>query len=76
MRARSEQLSKEIDPQTAEQLIMYSLGKGSIDGLDSRVRHLTQFGLLAALVLGEQFDDSGLEEFLAEARKIADQWIS
>jgi hypothetical protein len=75
VRARSEQLSKEIDQQIAEQLIMYSLGKGSIDGLDSRVRHLTQFGLLTALVLAERFDDASLDEFLAEARKIADQWI-
>lgn len=76
VRARSETLSDEIDPRIAERLIQYSLGKGSISGMDGRVRLATQLLLLTALIIDEQLDDAGLDEFLAEARKIADQWIS
>jgi hypothetical protein len=31
--------------------------------------------LLAALVADEDFDDAGLDAFLGEVRKLADQWI-
>lgn len=76
VRARSEQLSNDIDPRIAEQLILYSLGTGSISGIESRVRLATQLILLTALIVDEQLDDAGLDDFMAEARKIADQWIA
>ncbi|MBE1606001.1 hypothetical protein [Actinopolymorpha pittospori] len=48
----------------------------SAAGLDSETRVSTQFLLLGALVADEQFDDSGLDGFMAEARVIADKWTS
>jgi hypothetical protein len=31
---------------------------------------------MVAIVYGENLDDAGLDAFLAEARKLADQWLA
>jgi hypothetical protein len=76
LRSRTDELSEAIDPHVAERLIRHSLGEGSIADLDDRTVAGTQFLLLAGLVADEQFDDAGLESFMAEVRKLADQWTS
>jgi hypothetical protein len=45
-----------------------------IDDIDGRTKGATQMLLLAALVADEKFDDAGLDEFLSEARELADAW--
>lgn len=54
----------------------HALGDGSIAGLDDETVIGTQILILSALVSDEQFDDAGLDQFMAEVRKLADQWAS
>lgn len=75
VRAKSERLSK-IDPLTAERLIRHSLGEGSIADLDNETVISNQFLLLGALIVDEQLNEAGLDQFLAEARTVADEWTS
>jgi hypothetical protein len=74
VRSRSERVGETLDPRVAEQLIRAVLGDGSIDNLDDKVRFGTEIILLAALIADEQLDDAGLDEFIAEARRLADRW--
>jgi hypothetical protein len=76
VRARSDKLAEDIDPTVAERLIQDSLGRGSVDDIDGKIRLGTRFLLLAALIVDEQLDGRGIAAFLAEARKLADQWLS
>lgn len=76
VRARSERLADQIDPDVAERLILHSLGEGSIADIDDETVIGTQFTLLAALIVDANLGDSGLDEFLAEARALADEWVS
>jgi hypothetical protein len=76
VRARSDKLAEDIDPTVAERLIQDSLGRGSVDDIDGRTRLGTRFLLLAALIVDEQLDERGVEAFVAEARKVADRWLS
>lgn len=73
IRARSDRLS-EIDSHAAERLIRACLGDGSVDDLDDKTRFGTEIVLLAGLIVDEHLDDAGLDEFLGEARKLADRW--
>ncbi len=47
-----------------------------IRDIDPSTRLGTQFLLLTALIADEHLDPAGLDEFLAGARDLADQWIS
>jgi hypothetical protein len=76
VRAQSENLSRDLNPNVAERLIRAVLGQGSIDDLDDKTRFGTEIILLGALVAERSLDDAELDEFLAEARKLADEWIS
>jgi hypothetical protein len=75
VRARSENLEEQLDPRAGERLIRAVLGDGSIDDLDDKTRFGTEIVLLGALIADEQLDDAGLDDYLAEARKLADGWI-
>jgi hypothetical protein len=75
LRARSEGLAEDIDPRTAERLILAVYTDEEIDDLDSKTRLGTQFLLLAALVIDEKFSDAELDVFIADARALADEWI-
>jgi len=66
----------ELDPKVAEQLVLAVLGNGSAEGLDEEAKAVAQITLLTTLVLDEDLDDAGLDEFLKEARKIADSTAS
>lgn len=76
VRSRTKKASEAIGPETAERLILKVLGQGSIQDLDARAAMTAKQYLLAALVIDEQLDDAGMDAFLAQARKLADQWLA
>jgi hypothetical protein len=76
VRSRFDEAAEAIDPQTGERLILKALGRGSAADLDPKTAFWARHFLLAALIADEQLDDAGLDEFLGEARKIADQWLA
>ena len=57
-------------------MIRHALGEGSIRDLDDDTVIGAQIVILSALIADEQFDDASLDQFMAEARKLADQWAS
>jgi hypothetical protein len=76
VRSRSCQVADKIDPVIAERVIMGVLADDSLDDIDPRKSFETQLVLMAAIVGGENLDDAGLDAFLAQARKLADQWLA
>ena len=76
MRARSDRLAAELDPDAAERVINAVLGHGSIRDLDKEVVTRAKLMLLAALVADARLDDAALDESLAAARKLADQLMN
>ncbi|HXL93516.1 MAG TPA: hypothetical protein VN969_31680 [Streptosporangiaceae bacterium] len=75
VRARSE-ATAQIDPRTAERVILAVYTDEQIDDIDPRTSFETQLVLLAALIADAGYDTPALDEFLAEARQVADQWLS
>ena len=73
VRSRSEGLSDKIDPSVAERLIRAVYTEEEIDDLDGETVLGTEFLLLAALIVDEQFDAAELDEFLLGARELADR---
>jgi hypothetical protein len=76
VRSRSPQVADKIDPVIAERVVMGVLADDSLDDVDARKSFETQLVLMAAIVGGENLDDAGLDAFLAQARKLADQWLA
>lgn len=76
LRARSDRLAQEIDPQTAERLIRAALTDEDISDLNDQVKGRVYTVVLAALVADEHFDDAQLDAFVTEARHLANRWIS
>lgn len=76
VRARSERLSDAIDPLTAERVIRAVYTAESVDDVDDRTMGATQIVLLTALIADAHLDDAGLDDFMAAARGLADQWLS
>jgi hypothetical protein len=74
VRARSDELSAELDSSAAERLIRAMLTDEDIDEIDPATRANTQFLLLYPLVEDAYLDEAGLDDLLAEARKLADEW--
>jgi hypothetical protein len=75
VRARSDKLADEIDPQVAERLIRDVLKVGGPPDLDGKAKFAAQFHLLTAMVVDAKYDDTGLDDFLAKTRRLADQWL-
>ena len=75
-RARFDQDGSQIDPRAAERMIRAVYTDEPIDDIDSAAKGRTQIILLAALINSEQLDDAGLDAFLGDARKLADQWLA
>jgi hypothetical protein len=72
-RSRFRELADEIDPLAAEALIQAALGDvTAAQDLDPRAKG-AQVPLLRQLVDEAEFDDADLDEFLAQARTLADQ---
>lgn len=76
VRARSDRLASRIDPDVAERAIEAVLGHGTIRGLDREAVTSAKLLLLGGLIADARLDDTGLDEFLAAARKLADQLMS
>ncbi|MQA93410.1 MAG: hypothetical protein GEV11_01795 [Streptosporangiales bacterium] len=69
-------LTEELDPRTAERLLLATFTDEEIDDIGPRVRgeHFTI--LLVGLIMDEQLPDAELDAFLDEARVLADQWLA
>ena len=76
VRAHFDQDGDQIDPRAAERMIRAVYTDERIDDLDSATKGRTQIILLAALINSERLDDAGLDAFLADAAKLADQWLA
>ena len=76
VRARSDRLASRLDPDVSERAIHAVLGEGTVRGLDKEAVTGAKLLLLAAVIADAQLDDAGLDEFLAAARKLADQLMS
>ena len=64
------------DPDVAERVINAVLGHGTTRDLDKEAVTRAKLVLLGGLVADAWLDDAGLDEFLAAARKLADQLMS
>lgn len=76
VRARSDRLTSRLDPDVAERVVESVLGDGTVRGLDQQAVTSAKLLLLAGLIADARLDDAGLDEFLAAARKLADQLMS
>jgi hypothetical protein len=76
VRARSDRLARELDPDVAERVINAVLGHGTSRDLDKVAVTRAKLVLLGGLVADARLDDEGLDELLAAARKLADQLMS
>jgi hypothetical protein len=76
VRSRSSDAADKIDPRIAERLIRAVYTDEEVGDIDARTKFTTQLLLLAGMVSDQRFDDAGLDEFMARARKLADQWLS
>jgi hypothetical protein len=63
----------DIDPRTAEISMRHALGDGNAAESDEEARARAQIFLLGELIIDEDLDDAGMDEFLATARGLADQ---
>ena len=73
VRARSERVSESLDPEVAERVLNAALGDATAQGLSREAKTNAQTLLLAGLISDEHLDDRGLDAFLADVRKLADQ---
>jgi hypothetical protein len=76
VRARHLKDADDIDPRAAERLILAMFTDEDVDDLDTETKVSTQIILLYALITDARLDDAGLDGFLAEARKLADEWTT
>lgn len=74
-RSRTERMT-EIDPRMAERIIRAAISDENVDDIDPRSSWQTQILLLAAMTADARYDATGLDNFLSEARTLADQWMS
>ena len=65
-----------IDPSAAERLLLTAVGDETADDLDGKTVTRVELVLLAALIAADRLDDAGLDEFMAAARNLADEWTS
>ena len=70
------QAAAQLDPRTAERVILAVVTDGPLDDVDLRTSFEIQLLLLAAMTADAQLDAAGLDAFLVESRKLADQWLA
>jgi hypothetical protein len=75
VRARSDRTA-EIDPVTAERLLLAVSTDEEIDDIDARISFQTQGFLLAALIGDASLDGQQLDDFMARSRRLADRWLA
>ena len=76
VRSRSDQVAAELDPDVAERVIRVVLEDAPVDDLSRNAITGAQLLLLIGLIADAQLDGLGLDQFLAEARKLADPLMS
>jgi hypothetical protein len=76
VRSRSDHVAAQLDPKVAERVIRGVYVDDSFDDLDAKTSWEAQMILLAAMTANAQYDATGLDAFLSEARKVADQWLA
>lgn len=76
LRASSQVAANALDPQIAERIILFGMEQGDIDDIDDNTVLGHQMFLLAAMVSDANLDADELGAFLAEAREIANQWLT
>lgn len=69
-------LAEDIDPRTAERLILATSTDENIDDIPDETKGSHFMLLLGALVKEASFSDSELDEFLVTARKLANEWLA
>jgi hypothetical protein len=69
-------LVEEINPRIAERLLLATFTDEQIDDIDDEIKGSHYMLLLGALVKQSDFSESELEEFLADARNLADEWLN
>jgi transposase len=75
-RARSDELAEAVDPRVAERLIRKVATGDSTDDIDATTSATAKLLLLAVLIADERLDGAELDEFLSNARKLADYLAS
>lgn len=76
VRSRFDETGNDVDANAAETLIRAALGNDSGAELDDDTVVSTQITVLTALILDEHLDDAGLDQFMRDACRIADEWSS
>jgi hypothetical protein len=76
VRARSERLRDALDPHVAERVIVAAVGSDRVHDLPAADANKMKMVLLTALVSDMHLDDAGLDEFMADARALADELLS
>jgi hypothetical protein len=76
VRARSDRVAAELDPDVAERVIRVVLEDAPVDDLSRNAITGAQLLLLIGLIADAQLDSQGLDQFLAGARKLADQLMN
>lgn len=76
VRAKSPDLAERIDPKTGERLFLSALMDSPLDDLDGGTIVGTQLLLLAALTADEEPTPDQLEAYLADARTLANEWMT
>jgi hypothetical protein len=76
VRARSARGAAMLDPRTAERLIRAVYTDEDTADIDAAASYRTEILMLGALTADARLDDAQLDEFLAAARRTADQWLA
>jgi hypothetical protein len=76
VRSHSEELRDEVDPRTAERVIIAAVGGGDVSELSSAESNKFALILLAELVIDAHYDEAGMDEFVVKARALADKILA
>lgn len=76
VRSRFDETGENVDPRAVESMIRTVLGEEPDGDFDDATVADAQLTVLTALILDEKFAGEELDAFLADARKLADEWLA
>jgi hypothetical protein len=76
IRSRGQSVADRLDPDIAERFLRAAISDEDVDGVSTEASFRTQLILLGGLISDEHLDGGGLDRTLAEARKLADEWLA